>query len=105
MVSSAIFLVVLATIALYCIFCLVQCADIILQAEVRRNMVTRIKLQLNPKAKRAKLFEVLPGYDDEDLIEEDYNISFPTFAEIGNISLGPIGGHLVDIAIVYVDMK
>lgn len=117
-------LIILSYVASWCIFKLVECSEVIMKAEIYRNMLQRkMNEQYNNQQvtnnnkdnksllptdsngingpRQVKLFEKIPGYDAGDILECDrVGVSLPTFTDIGTAAYGYWGGVLTDISII-----
>jgi proton-coupled amino acid transporter len=122
---ASLFLLVLAYIATWAIFRLVECADVLMLAEARRNARQRLAAEQaaeNPvpatavragaptyasnddnfsDAVQVPFFDPEGDFDDALITEHDRaSVSLPTFTEIGKAAYGTFGGLIVDVSIL-----
>jgi len=121
--ASSTMLVLLAFVAGWAIFKLVECADVIMLVEARHAMRLRVAEEKRMqqaiatgmsveeyKSRKAseqdsdKQFEdyfLLDPTDDQSITAEDWkHVALPTFADIGACAFGPWGRRIVDYCIV-----
>lgn len=121
-------LLVLAYVALWAIFCLVQCSDDMMLAEARRNARQRLAAQSpsSPSSSSGSLSSapaptsyasndefsaaVVPLFDanvfDDSLISaaDRAAVPLPTFTEVGRAAFGYWGAFAVDVSILITQM-
>lgn len=117
MLAASILLTVLAFVAGWAIFKLVECCEIVMLVEARHNMYKRLRheARVQQALSQNKLPKDLPAEDEELLSQmfvpdasldhrieqQDWDqVTQPSFADIGACAFGPWGRTIIDTSIV-----